>query len=185
MSLAPGGTIASIAFLGEDQQTVYKISTITPRPEFFFSFHDGVFSTNSIRFVSPSPTPQPNQASYDYVVHFTTEGLKLDGLATVPCLFCSDVPTQFSHSNVVATLVSPAPQLESVGLNGGLLNFQFTGEPGYDYFVEFSAVLPALNWLSLTNFRVKLGTIHPLVTDSVTNAPSRFYRIRKLDCFCD
>ena len=183
LSVAPGGALASMTLVGEDQQTVLKAFAMPPRQEFAFSFSGGVISTNSIHFSALTPAPLP--AAYDYLITFSTNGLVIHGLATLPCQFCSDVPTQFGHSNVVAAFVSPATQIETVGLDGELLSFQFSGEAGYDYFVEFSPILPAANWLSLTNFRAKLGPVRPLVVDSVTNAPARFYRIRKVDCFCD
>ena len=60
-----------------------------------------------------------------------------------------------------------------------------TGEPPYDYFIEFSESLPATSWQSLTNYRAKIQTIEAVVTDCLTNHPARFYRIRKVDCQCD
>jgi hypothetical protein len=63
------------------------------------------------------------------------------------------------------------------------LRFNFTGEPPYDYFVEYTQSLPAQSWLSLTNFRAKIGTIQALVSDPVTHS-ARFYRIRKEPCLC-
>lgn len=77
------------------------------------------------------------------------------------------------------------PRIESLERQGSLLRFRFTGEPPNDYFVEFSESLPTTNWLCLTNYRAKIQTIEAVVTDSLTNCPVRFYRIRKQDCLCD
>jgi len=78
-----------------------------------------------------------------------------------------------------------APAIVGLMREDSLLRFRFTGEPSYDYFVEFCESLSEANWLCLTNYRAKIQPLEAIVTDSLTNGAARFYRIRKQDCQCD
>jgi hypothetical protein len=95
------------------------------------------------------------------------------------------VADHFTHTNVVAVLTPAPPTIEGVEQDGDLLRFHFTGAPAYDYFVEYTESLTALNWLSLTNFRAKIETIEAVVTDPLRKDVTRFYRVRRQDCNCD
>src|SRR5262249_51611418 len=114
----------------------------------------------------------------------SANALQISGTLTLFSPMCADCYTQFKHTNVVAVLLPPAPVIGGLEREGTTLSFRFTCEPPYDYFVEFSESLPATQWLSLTNYRAKVLTIEAVVTDSLTNRPARFYRIRKQHCQC-
>ena len=176
--------LASMTFLQEDQQSVFSVFRCPPDAPIAFSFHNGVVSANTVTFVS-NPGPVPRTDSWKYTVTYAESGLRIDGELEVDPGFCSDVPTHFSHTNVLAVLVRSGPTLEVLARDGDQVRFRFTGEPANDYFVEFTDRLPAQTWLVLTNFRAKLQPIEPLVTDYVTNGPARFYRVRQQDCQCD
>jgi hypothetical protein len=77
------------------------------------------------------------------------------------------------------------PTIQSYDRSGSVLRFGFSGEPPFDYYVEFTESIPSGTWLNLTNFRAKNQTIEAVVTDSLTNGATRFYRIRKEECQCD
>ena len=185
LEVAPDGTRATLTLLEEDQQSVFSIPAILTRPEFSFRFAGGLVSPGSIEFSSRVAPLDPGQASYGYVASYGTNTLELNGQLNLPCLGCADLPLEFTHSNVVATLVVPAPRIEATRRDDSRIRFRFFGEPGYDYFVEYTDRLPGLQWLSLTNYRAKLQPIEAAVEDSTTNAPARFYRVRKQDCHCD
>jgi hypothetical protein len=176
--------VASMAFLGDDRQTVFTIFPCPPGTPVPFSFDHGlVFSDRVVFHVDPGPLP--NRAAWNYTVAASETGLHVDGALDVRAGFCADVPTDFNHSNVVAVPVLVGPLLEGFKRDGDQVQFKFTGEPANDFFVEFSDRLPAQSWLSLTNFRAKLQPIQAVVTDSLTNGPTRFYRVRQQDCQCD
>lgn len=176
---------ARMRLLGQDRQTVFWISPLGPRPGFTFDLSNGMVFPDRIEFGGAFSPIGPDQAQFSYTVSNSANSLQISGSVALSCLNCADVPTQFKHTNVVANLLPTAPVIEGLQQEGALLRFRFIGEPPYDYFVEFSSSLTPTQWLSLTNYRAKLETIEAVVTDSLTNEPARFYRVRKEDCQCD
>lgn len=180
--------LASMAFLREDQ-SVFSAFRCPPEAPIAFRFGNGVVSGNSVTFQSNpgprGPAPAPKGESWKYTVTYGESGLRVDGELDVDEGFCSDVPTHFNHSNVMAVSVPQGPVLEGFRREGDQVLFQFTGQPANDFFVEFSESLPAQGWQSLTNFRAKLQPIQAVVTDALTNGMTRFYRVRQQDCQCD
>jgi hypothetical protein len=184
LSIDSGGEAASMSLLGDDENSVFSFAGGSLRPDFRYQFTGGIVSSDSIRFRSPQPSPNPSEDSYDYVIRFTNEGLSLQGNAWAPCVFCSDFPEDLSHTNVTAIFAAHIPLIEEVRRDGDDLKFTFKGDPGHDYFVEFTASLPVTQWLQLTNFWSKLQAIQPQVIDAVTNAQMRIYRVRMEPCRC-
>jgi hypothetical protein len=76
------------------------------------------------------------------------------------------------------------PIIERTERDGDSMRFQFTGEPPYDYTVEFTDSLIATNWLSLATYRAKIEAIQVVVTNAFANAQTRFFRVRKEPCLC-
>jgi len=78
-----------------------------------------------------------------------------------------------------ATLVAgnePAPvTIINPSLNGAGFQFSFATEAGRSYTVQFSELLPAVTWQTLTNF-TGTGT-SAVVTDPASNLAQRFYRV--------
>ncbi len=183
LSVTPDGGTASMTVLAEDQKTVFALEGGGLRQDFVYQFQDGVMSLHSLVFTSP-PTLDLHQSSYAYAVESTDTGLSLRGSVRVPCVFCADFPEDFSHLNLTATLVSSAPLIESFRRDMETVKFTFKGEPGYDYFVEYSTTLPAVQWQVLTLFRSKLFAIEPEVIDTISDDSMRAYRIRKQPCLC-
>ena len=171
---------ATMTFLGYDAQTIFSVVPCPFGAAIPFSFSHGLVLSNRVIFhVDPGP-----RSYWNYTVVYSDDTLRIDGSLRIPQPSCTDVPDRFGHTNVFAVLVPPRPRIESWERTDSELRFQFTGEPPYDYFVEYTGRLQPPNWLSLTNFRAKIQTIHAVVTDSTTNRPARFYRIRKEHCFC-
>lgn len=183
LSVAPNGGAASMRLLGEDEKTVFALEGGGLRGDFVYDLQDGRMSLHSLVFDSP-PSLKPDKTSYAYAVQFTDTGLTLRGSVRVPCVFCADFPEDFGHSDVSATLVIAAPLIQSFHRSNDTVTFTFTGEPGYDYFVEYSTTLPAVQWKLLTQFRSKLVVIEPEVTDTISDNSMRAYRIRKQPCLC-
>ena len=183
-TIDPKSNLAQMAFLGPDAHTVFRNAPFGPGGAFAFSFSNGIVFPDRIEFRGPLLPPGPDQPSFSYTLSNSADALRISGTLTLPCLGCADIPTEFEHTNVVATLLPPAPVIEGLERDASLLRFRFTGVPPYDYFVEYTDSLPASNWLSLTNFRAKLQTIEAVVTDPLTNGPARFYRVRRQDCLC-
>jgi hypothetical protein len=175
----PGGTSARLTFLRPDMFTVFR-SPQEP-PGFPFSFANGMVFSNYIRFLSPAPLPAWN--SWSYTVTNLADRLEING-AAVSSPEGADVPNQFEHANVVATLVPNPTVLDHVARNGTNIQFHFSGRAPYDYTVEFTDSLIKPDWQELATYRAKLQTIDVTVTQPLTNAQSRFFRIRQQPCDC-
>ncbi|HXJ61425.1 MAG TPA: hypothetical protein VNU68_32690 [Verrucomicrobiae bacterium] len=174
----------AMTVLGADRQSVYNVVPCPAGDPIPFRFEDGlVFSDHVVFQVDPGPPPY--QVSWNYTLSNSPTRLRLDGQLGLVQPSCADVPTRFSHSNVVAVLMISPPVIDSVARQDNQLQFRVVGEPGFDYFVEYSETWPSGNWLALTNFRAKLETVEALIADSPISSPKRFYRVRKEDCRCD
>jgi hypothetical protein len=175
----PSGPV-TLTVLGDDQQTIHSIVPCPVGPPILFQFQGGlVFPDRYIFHVDPA------RAYWNYTVSNSASGLRMDGILGTVNGFCADAFVRFSHSNVLATVLPPPPRLEQIKRDDGRISFQIVGEPAFDYFVEYNETWRGATWHSLTNFRAKLETITAVVTDPLTNGPTRFYRVRKQDCQCD
>ena len=80
-------------------------------------------------------------------------------------------------------VVSP-PVIDRFERDANSIRFHFTGQPPYDYTVEFTDSLTFTNWSPLVSYRAKVQTIDVVVTNSLTNAQARFFRVRQEPCYC-
>ena len=147
-----------------------------------FSFSNGMVSANSVQFMMPAPPPSP---SYAYTVSNRADSLLVHGVANVPCVGCADIPTQFEHNVAAVRIADPLPVIDQIERSASALRFHFTGEPPNDYTVEYTDSLKEPYWLPLATYRAKLTAIDIVVTNAFTNAPARFFRLRKEPCNCD
>jgi len=176
--------LATMTFLGQDAQTVFSVTPCPPINPINFRFDYGFVSSNQI-FFHVDPGPPPDQKFWSYTVNFATNKLRIDGIVGVSEGECADVPNRFSHSDVTAVWVSSSPLIiDQVERDADSLRFHFTGEPPYDYTVEYIDSLLKTNWMTLTTYRAKIQTIDVVVTNSFTNVSSRFFRVRKEPCNC-
>ncbi len=88
-------------------------------------------------------------------------------------------------SGAVLPVLVTRPVIAGLDRQGSLLRFHFMAESPYRYTVQYaeSVGTPLWTplWLSLTNILAETQTVEAVVTDSVTNGPARFYRVRKDD----
>jgi hypothetical protein len=173
--------IATMDFLGADQQTVFT-RTPCPGAAIDFSFPFGFLVGNSF-FFHVDPGPPPYQKYWNYSASNSAEGLRIDGVLGITQTGCADTPTQFSHSNLLAVLVRP-PKLSVLGFfpdRGTRLFVQ--GTAGETNVIEASADLR--NWTPISTNVMDYSTcpICPYVifedADS-TNLTHRFYRVSQL-----
>ena len=74
--------------------------------------------------------------------------------------------------------------IDRVEKDGGTIRFHFIGQPPYDYTVEFADSLTMPHWQTLASYRAKVENIDVVVTNSLTHASSRFFRVRQEPCGC-
>ena len=169
--------LVTMRFLGNDMRTVFSVVPCPPGDPINFSFGYGFIFSNSIVF-HVDPGPAPYYEYWNYTVSNSADALRIDGVVGIDARFCADVPTRFSHSNVVAVLV-PGPRLRITEFSkeGALLFIQ--GQAGWTNVIEASMDLVGWTPISTNVMPHTLCPICPyfLYRDAAsTNLPRRFYR---------
>ena len=183
LSVDPGGATARLTFLGPDLRTVFTSYPWIPDRTFAFSFDNGIVFSNYIQFGEGIPMPRPGLASWNYTVRDQAGGLSINGVAVTP-MFGADVPNQFTHTNVAASRVVSPIIIDRIERIGDSMLFHFTGQPLYDYTVEFSDSLTTPKWQTHSSYRAKVAPIDVVVTNSLSAAQMRYFRIRTEPCNC-
>lgn len=135
---------ARMVILSEDMQMVFAEAPGCPPPEWIpFDFSGGLSFPDRIVF---HVDPGPNGLSWNYTVSNTPTSLKLHGRVGLATPRCADDFSEFTHTNVIATLVPP-PKLEvkSYSQDGATLFIQ--GRAGWQTVVEASSDLS--NWIEI------------------------------------
>ncbi len=176
----PQSYLVTMTFLGEDLQTVFSAMPCPPGGPVSFSFWGSAYTDPMTFHVDPSPPPDEQQWSYTVSNSFNT--LRIDGQVVALRRSCAE-EQQFIHSNVVAVLVTP-PAIDRIERDGNSIRFHLTGPQLYDYTVEFTDSLTAPNWQASASYRAKIGPIDVVVTNSLTSAQARFFRVRQEFCYC-
>jgi hypothetical protein len=182
LAVDPQSHVATMTFLGEDARTVFSIVPCPSEDSINFAFVGFVLSDGTMVF-HVDPFPPPDEYYYYYTVSNSANSLRIDGTLVAHRSACADVPDHFAHSNVVAVLVTP-PAIDRIERDGNSIRFHLTGPQLYDYTVEFTDSLTAPNWQASASYRAKLGPIDVVVTNSLTSAQARFFRVRQEFCFC-
>src|SRR6266487_3036081 len=169
---------ASLTFLAEDARTVF--STVPCPPSAIqFNFDYGlVFPDRVILHVDPGGPPYAT--TWNYTVSNSPTRLRIDGQVGALQAPCLDVPTRFSHSNVVAVLL-PGPRLQILQApkmeEGARIMIQ--GRAGWTDVIEASTDLVAWTPVSTNFMNFSLCPICPfaIFADAAsTNLAHRFYR---------
>jgi hypothetical protein len=176
-TLDPQRQFATMTFLAEDARTAFSIVPCPPAGAINFSFSYGLIFPNFTIF-HVDPGPPPYQMYWNYAVSNSPNRLRIDGMVGTAQSPCTDVPTRFSHSNVVAALVPP-PRLSITEFSkeGALLFIQ--GNAGWTNVIEASTDLNTWTPISTNLMPATLCPVCPyiLFRDSAsTNLARRFYR---------
>ena len=183
LSVDPGGATARLTFLGPDLQTVFTSYPWISGRTFAFSFNNGIVFSNHIQFGDGPPAPFPGVADWNYTVRDLGGSLGVSGTAVSP-MFGADVPNRFMHTNVVATLLPNPIVIDRIERDSNSMRFHFTGQQLYGYWVEYSDSLTTPNWQTQTSYLAKVGPIDLVVTNSLSAAQMRYFRIRYEFCNC-
>jgi hypothetical protein len=174
--------LASMTFLGQDTQTVFRVYPCPPIPPIDFSFDYGFVSADQIFF---HVDPGPDQKFWSYTITNAGNQLWIDGTVGISDGGCADVPNRFTHSSVVASRLTNGPVvIDQLRRDANSMRFHFVGDPPYDYTVEYSDSLSGTNWMQLATYRVKLEPMDISVTNSFSNAVTRLFRVRQTPCEC-
>jgi hypothetical protein len=85
---------------------------------------------------------------------------------------------------VVGNVDGIAPPEIELKRDDPLLTLRFPTEAGYDYILQKNSDPGQHDWLTVTNFTVKLQPVDAVVTVSAENRQA-FYRVEKVNCHCD
>jgi hypothetical protein len=181
LTVDPQRNTASLTFLGEDLRKAFSIAPCPAGEAINFSFDQGLVFTNRIVF-HVDPGPPPYAVYWNYSVSNSTDRLRIEGTLGMAQQNCVDVPTRFSHSNVVAVLM-PGPNLRITEFSkeGALLFVQ--GRAGWTNVIEASTDLVTWTSISTNLMPATLCPVCPyiLYRDAAsTNAARRFYRCFEL-----
>jgi hypothetical protein len=166
-----------MTFLGQDLQTVFSVVPCPGGSSIPFHFDYGFFFSNSIIF-HVDPGPPPYSVYWSYTVSNSANSLRIDGTLGTAHQNCVDVPTRFSHSNVVAVLVPP-PRLSITGVSSNGARLFLQGHAGQTNVIEASTDLVTWVGVSTNVMDYSLCPICPfaIFEDSAsTNLARRFYR---------
>ena len=172
------GHVAALTFLAEDARTVFSTVPCPPSGIQFSFDHGLVFSNRTIFHVDPGPPPY--QLYWNYTVSNSPNRLRIDGQVGAVRSSCLDVPTRFSHSNLVAQLL-PGPRLtflQAPEKEGGT-RIMVQGRAGWSDVIEASTDLVVWTPVSTNVMDFSLCPICPfaIFEDAAsTNLAQRFYR---------
>jgi hypothetical protein len=128
---------------------------------------------------SPGPWPDGYDGSTTFSGSFLLpDSLRADLVAGRTDLFLPGSAVG-DFSGAVLPVSIARPVIDGLVRQGSLFRFHFTAEPLYRYAVEYAESVKTPQWSPLTNILVEMQTVEAVVTDSVTNGPARFYRVRK------
>lgn len=184
LTLDPQGNLATMTFLDKHLQSIFSV---TPCPgtngPIYFTFDYGFIWGSSIVFhVDPGPPPYSTYWNYS-VSNNSPNVLSINGVLGTAKQGCADAPTQFSFTNLVATLVpAPAMSLTEFSPRQGALLF-IQGHAGWTNVIEVSSDL--LSWTPISTNVMPATTcpVCPYITfrdAASTNLSHRFYRCYEL-----
>jgi len=91
-----------------------------------------------------------------------------------------DATPPLDDSETITVVVYAAPRFTTFQRSGNNVTFTFRTIPGRTYRVEYKNDLNAATWTQLGNDIPANGS-SLTITDSITSAPQRFYRVRQVD----
>jgi len=167
-----------MSFLAEDARTVFSTTPCPLAGPIKFSFNYGiVFSNQTVFHVDPGPPPY--QIYWNYTVSNSATSLRINGTLGTARVNCSDAPTRFGHSNVVAVLI-PGPKLTILSASPtNATRLMVQGRAGWTDVIEASGDLISWTPVATNVMDFSLCPICPFVTfedAASTRMPHRFYR---------
>jgi hypothetical protein len=170
LTVDPQSHLATMTFLGKDMQTVHSIMPCPSGNPIPFSFNFGFIFSNSIIF-HIDPGPPPNAVAWSYLVTNSADTLRINGTLGIVQATCLDVPTRFSHSNVVAVLMPTA----SIRISEVEVCWDSVSNRNYQ--MQYRSTLTTNVWTNL-GAPVAGKEVKTCITDKVTvGEPQRYYRV--------
>ena len=136
---------------------------------------DGTIPEGEFRTAIVVHDTGPDPAQLGQPLGVCLVNLKHPGTADEP-----NIEVDFDDVQLTAS-PSPTPPLLGIEISNSFPMIRMTGTTGAAYRLEFSSVLPATNWVILTNIALPASPFTVLDTDSLTNHDARYYRAVSAD----
>ncbi len=164
LTIDAGRNVAQMSFLGKDMRTVFSTYPWVPGSEFTFTFSNGMVFPDHVEFA------QPGQSYSGYTISNSTDALLINGMVTTTC-FCADVPTEFTHANVVAVL------MPTTAIRVSEVEVCWNTASNRTYQVQYRSALNTNAWLQLGSPIAGNGFTNCIADKVPLGEPRRFYRV--------
>jgi len=162
--------LATMTFLGSDTRTIFSVLPCPPGNPINFSFDYGFIFSNTIVF-HVDPGPPPYSEFWNFGVSNSADALRIDGIVGINAPSCSDVPTRFSYSNVVAVLMPVA------GIRMSEVEICWNAVSNRSYQVQYRSGLTTNAWTNLGSPVSGNGSTNCITDKVAVEQPQRFYRV--------
>jgi len=166
---AASGT-ARMQVLGADMRTVFVFPQVGPQPVLALRFDRGQVLPDRLRFEQMAG-PEPGSAFWSYTLAGAGDTLSLNGWARLPCPGCADVPTDFTHTNVVAR------RMPEVTLRVSEVEVRWEGSSNRLYQVQYQSEETGAAWVNLGPPVPGVNGPQAVVDRVRAEEARRFYRV--------
>jgi hypothetical protein len=158
---------ARMRILQADKQTVFRPfwSSTVPR----FEFDNGMILSDRIEFQSLFD-PRPSASRYKYVLRYSNDALTLNGDLHHP--ICCDIPTDYNHTNVNATLILNASR---VTVRVSQVEVCWDTVANATYQLQYRS--PSDTWINIGSPITGTGSRQCVKDDILPGDPRRIYRV--------
>jgi hypothetical protein len=109
-----------------------------------------------------------------YTISNSANALRIDGVVIAPCIGCADFPTAFTHTNVVAVLMSTAAVRVSE------VEVYWNAVTNRTYQVQYRSELTTNAWADLGSPLAGNGSTNWITDKLLLGQPQKFYRVLTL-----
>jgi hypothetical protein len=164
LTLNSQGGDATMTFLGQDMNTIFSVQGC-PSGRIPFSFDHGFASSDQIVFFANR---------WYYNVSNSADTLRINGTLMFDSRFCSDLPNRFTHTNVVAVLMS------SAAIRVSEVEICWDTVSNRTYQVQYRSTLTSNVWTNLGPPHKGDGSNDCIADRVLPGQPQRYYRILTL-----
>jgi hypothetical protein len=165
---------AQVQFLGQDMHTVLSIPAQESRNEFTYAFTNGIILADHIQFGAAVLPPMPDQPAFSFVISNSQDTLTINGAAIVPCPGCADIPTEFTHTNVLAVAMPTAT------IRVSAVDICWNTVSNRTYQAQYRSTVTTNAWVDLGSRVVGNGLTNCLTDQVPLGQPQRYYRVLSL-----
>lgn len=170
LTIDPETRLATLTFLGSDMLPFSRTLSCPSGEHILFSFDHGFALSNQFEFHA-DPGPAPLFKYWNYSVSNSVAGLRIDGMVGISPQSCIDVPTHFSHTNVLAVPI-PRPTIRV-----SEVEICWNAASNTTYRVQYRSAMTTNAWTNLGPLIFGNGSTNCIHDPVAPGEPRRFYRV--------